>query len=188
MMALCTQGGNTLRSADSVDEASSIVEILTANDDYDPTTALLTLDEDSDLGQAPHFSHKAAEIISYASVLLGKPYRSGGKTVKGFDCSGFTSHVFGQFGISLNPSSSAQYLQGEKIDIADARPGDLIFFSGRSSSTSRVGHVGMIVDVDSSTGQVKFIHSASSGGVKYDTYPDGGYYTGRFIGTRRVID
>lgn len=188
MMALCTQGENTLRSTDSMDEASSIVEILTANDDYDPTTALLTLDAPGSDGFRPFFSHKAAEIIGYASNLLGKPYRSGGKTVKGFDCSGFTRYVFGQFGITLNASSSAQYLQGEKIDLADARPGDLIFFSGRRKSATRVGHVGMIVDVDSSTGQVKFIHSASSGGVKYDTYPDAGYYSSRFIGTRRVID
>lgn len=186
LIALCVSGANELPPSDYADNSSSIVEILTANDKFDSTTALLTLDETPSV--APAFSHKAEEIIGYASNLLGRPYRRGGKTVKGFDCSGFTSHIFGQFGVRLSASSSTQYLQGESIDIADARPGDLIFFSGRRISTSRVGHVGMIVDVDAATGKVKFIHSATSGGVKYDTYPDDGYYANRYIGTRRVID
>ena len=83
--------------------------------------------------------------------------------------------------------SSAQYTQGIGVPIGEIRPGDLLFFGGRRSGKARVGHVGMAVDVDES-GTVTFIHAATSGGIRYDRYPDGGYYSNRFIGARRVLE
>lgn len=172
----------------NTNEASSIVEILSHSGQFDPTTAMSLLDEGFLPEGLPVSSELTAGIISYATELLGRPYLRGGKTPSGFDCSGFTSHVFGKFGLSLSPSSSTQFTQGEEISIGEARPGDLIFFSGRRVSKTNIGHVGMIVDVVPSTGQVKFIHSASNGGVRYDVYPDDPYYNTRYIGIRRVLD
>ena len=127
------------------------------------------------------------EIIDYAKGFLGTRYRRGGKNPKGFDCSGFTSYVFRKFGYSLGPASYLQGTQGEKVDeTLDAQPGDLIFFSG-SRKSSRVGHVGMVVDVDRDNGTVSFIHASIQKGVVIDQYPDGGYYSHRFIGVRRVL-
>jgi len=165
-----------------------IVKILsaTAKTGDDPTTVMLMPDDG--FSQTPLFDHPLAqEMIDYAASHLGRPYRSGGKGPAGFDCSGFTSYVFKKFGYSLNPSSSMQYTQGEPVDIRLVRPGDLLFFSGRRISTTRVGHVGMVVDVDDATGKVKFIHSATGGGIRYDTYPDEPYYRQRFIGARRIL-
>lgn len=130
-------------------------------------------------------SELAEHIIEYAANYLGRPYRAGGKGPSVFDCSGFTSYVFGQHGISLSASSSAQYLQGEKLTLEEVQPGDLLFFSG-SRGGRTVGHVALAVEVDN--GKIRFIHAARTGGIRYDTYPDGGYYSQRYLGARRVIE
>lgn len=147
--------------------------------EFDPTTAFLinnNIDESTQLG-----SH----ITDFAAGYLGKPYRRGAKGPSAFDCSGFTSYVFKQFGISLGASSQAQYTQGEAIDLLDAQPGDLIFFSGSRISKTRVGHVGIIVDIDDD-GRATFIHAALSGGIRYDVTTDP-YYSKRLIGAKRMI-
>lgn len=124
------------------------------------------------------------DMIAYARKYMGLRYRRGGKTPKGFDCSGFTGYIFNQFGIKLKASSSAQYTQGEEVKKGDLRPGDLVFFGGRAARKSRVGHVGMVTHVNDD-GTFKFIHSANSSGitVSRSTEP---YYSRRYIGARRV--
>lgn len=128
-----------------------------------------------------------SDMLSFASQYKGLRYRRGGKTPKGFDCSGFTSYVFSQFGMKLKASSAAQYTQGEKVDNADLQPGDLVFFSGRAVSKTRVGHVGhvgLVTDVNPD-GTFRFIHSSNSQGivVSDSTEP---YYSRRYIGAKRV--
>lgn len=126
------------------------------------------------------------DLVDYAKNFIGTRYRRGAKGPKAFDCSGFTSYVFRKFGYNLSPASHLQGTQGESIKLDEVRPGDLIFFSGRGAG-SRVGHVGMVVDFNPDNGVVKFIHASTSKGVRIDNYPDGGYYSRRFIGVRRVI-
>lgn len=155
----------------------------------DPTTIFLDM-SDSDGAFAiadPDTDRLAGDIIDYARKFLGRPYRRGSKGPSAFDCSGFTSYVFRNFGYSLSASSGDQYTQGRAVSTDEIRPGDLLFFGGRSSGKNRVGHVGMAVDVDPETGAVTFIHAATSGGIRYDRYPDGGYYSRRYIGARRVL-
>ncbi|WP_290455605.1 C40 family peptidase [Paramuribaculum intestinale] len=129
-----------------------------------------------------------AEMVEYAKRYLGCRYRRGSKGPKAFDCSGFTSHVYGKFGFSLGRASRLQGTQGTKISLEDAKVGDLIFFSGRRVSKSTIGHVGMVIDVDPAKGTLKFIHASCSQGVVVTNYPDGGYYSRRFISVRRVIE
>ncbi|MDE6240444.1 MAG: C40 family peptidase [Muribaculaceae bacterium] len=127
----------------------------------------------------------ANDIISYANRYLGKPYRRGGKGPNAFDCSGFTSFVFRHFDKALGASSRDQYRQGESVATSDVRPGDLLFFSTRRAG-KKVGHVGIAVDV-APDGKISFIHAAIRGGIRVDTYPDGGYYSHHYIGARRVL-
>lgn len=162
-------------------------------DYFNSTTELITLDDEAreelaELGIdiAGGNDELAGQIIEYAEQHLGRPYRSGAKGPSAFDCSGFTSYIFKNYGISLSPSSRTQYTQGTKIDKDEIRPGDLLFFGGRAGGKT-VGHVALAVDVDDN-GRVKFIHAASKKGIRYDTYPDGGYYSKRFLGARRVIE
>jgi len=125
-----------------------------------------------------------SNLIDFAKKHLSIRYRSGGTTKRGFDCSGFTRFCFSQFGVSLPHSSAAQGSVGKPVDKADAQPGDLILFKGHSSRSSQIGHVGLITEVVGD--QIKFIHSAWNGGVRYD-YLHASYYQHRFVGVRRVV-
>jgi cell wall-associated NlpC family hydrolase len=124
-----------------------------------------------------------SDVINFASKHLSIRYRAGGTTPKGFDCSGFTRFCFSKFGIDLPHSSAAQGSVGQKVEQKSARPGDLIFFKGHSADGDAIGHVGLITDVVGK--QIKFIHSAWGGGIRFD-HLHTSYYRNRFVGIRRV--
>lgn len=126
------------------------------------------------------------DMVEYSRRFIGTRYRSGGKTPAGFDCSGFTGFVFRHFGITLGASSSIQALQGEAVDPTNLRPGDLLFFS-RGAKSNRVGHVGMVTEVDSITGHTRFIHATTRNGVIESSYPADPHYRARFISARRIL-
>lgn len=127
-----------------------------------------------------------ADLLGYAKSFMGIRYVHGGKSPKGFDCSGFTSYVFSQFGYELSPSSVGQYGQGDKIGKDEIMPGDLLFFKGRNASSGRVGHVGIAVESNPVTGEVTFIHAAIGGGIRIDKISTP-YYATRYVGARRVL-
>lgn len=131
--------------------------------------------------EAPEY---ISDMLGHAATFIGTRYRSGGKKPGGFDCSGFTSYIFRQFGISLNASSRSQYTQGCEISTDQLRPGDLVFFSGRAASHKRVGHVGIVTEI-CPDGTFKFIHSACSKGVVI-SHSQESYYSRRYVGARRV--
>jgi cell wall-associated NlpC family hydrolase len=143
-------------------------------------TQVHTVTEESFYEQLPIVS----DVIGFARKHLAVRYRSGGTSIRGFDCSGFTRFCFSKFGIALPHSSAAQGNVGEAVEKKDAQPGDLILFKGHSSGSSRIGHVGLITEVIGN--KIKFIHSAWNGGVRYD-YLDADYYQRRFVGVRRVV-
>lgn len=123
------------------------------------------------------------DLLTEARKHIGKPYVHGAKGPRSFDCSGFSSYVYSQFGYSLSPSSRTQYTQGVSVSRKNLRKGDLVFFTSRRSGKN-VGHVGIVVSADNETGNFKFIH-ASIKGVKISDFE--GYYVGRYIGAKRII-
>ncbi len=131
-------------------------------------------------------STEQEKIISFGKKYLGRPYRSGGKGSRSFDCSGFTSFVYGNFGVKLAPSS---YLQDEQVPNVKKRedllPGDLVFFEGRSHN-GRVGHVGIVTEI-SDNGNFKFIHSACGKGVTISNSRED-YYASRYLRGGRVLN
>lgn len=128
-------------------------------------------------------SQLISDLLKEANRHIGKPYRHGMKGPNAFDCSGFSSYVYKQFGYSISPASRAQYLEGEKVERKELRKGDLVFFTSRSSGRN-VGHVGIVVSANNETGDFKFIH-ASISGVKISDCS--GYYANRYVGARRII-
>ena len=123
------------------------------------------------------------DLLSEAKSHIGKRYVHGAKGPSAFDCSGFSSYVYKQFGYSISPSSRTQYTEGVAVKKGDLRKGDLVFFTSRSSGNN-VGHVGIVVSADNESGRFKFIH-ASIKGVKISE--NVGYYEGRYVGARRII-
>lgn len=125
---------------------------------------------------------KADAIIAYAKTFLGVPYRYGGTTPSGFDCSGFINYIFGNFGFSLVRTSYGLAELGETIKLSDIQPGDLMFFKGSNVNSTSVGHVALVIEVTPST--IKFIHSAN-GGVRIDNFKTE-YYIRRYVKTKRL--
>lgn len=124
-------------------------------------------------------------IIQTAMKFIGTRYRRGTAGPKTFDCSGFTSYIFGKMNILLSRSSRDQYRQGEAVKkIADLKRGDLVFFGG-SRATRSVGHVGIVTEVAEDGKSFNFVHAACSG-VKVDNSKSS-YYSRRYIGARRVL-
>jgi len=95
----------------------------------------------------PTLGERAVQI---AAQELGVPYRYGGSSPSGFDCSGLTSWVYGRLGIELPHNAAAQYGYGTPVDLAHLEPGDLVFFHG-------LGHVGLYV------GNGRMIHAPQTG-------------------------
>lgn len=142
---------------------------------------IITTEESGEAGDPVYIN----DLLDYARSFKGLRYRRGGKTSAGFDCSGFTGHVFGEFGIKLLADSRSQYTQGDAVERHDLRPGDLVFFTGRSAASKRVGHVGIVTSVDDATGRFRFIHSANSTGITESSSTEP-YYSRRYLGARRI--
>jgi len=123
-------------------------------------------------------------ILTFSKQYLGRPYRGGGKGPNSFDCSGFTSFVFSNFGIKLGSSSGDQAEQLPTIAKNDILPGDLVFFNGYRRG-SRVGHVGLVVSKHEN-GEFDFIHSASSAGISI-SHSESSYYARRYVKAGRVF-
>lgn len=124
------------------------------------------------------------DLLSEANKHLGKPYRHGMKGPNAFDCSGFTSYVYKQFGYSISPASRMQCYEGTPVDRKNLRKGDLVFFTSPRSGKA-VGHVGIVVEANNETGDFSFVH-ASLKGVKVSECE--GYYANRYVTARRIIE
>jgi len=128
-------------------------------------------------------SEDALNIINTAFDYYGGAYVWGGtKLGTGVDCSGFTLRIFEKYGYMLPRLSSEQASAGTKVDsMAEAKPGDLLFFHGyrNGTVTAGVGHVAIYI------GNGKMIHAASEArGITVDTYN----FLEEPIGIRRIIN
>ena len=122
-----------------------------------------------------------SEIANYALTFVGYPYVYGGSSPSGFDCSGFTSYVYAQFGISLNRSASNQLDNGTPVSMSELQPGDLVLFKKSGTGSKRASHVGIYI------GGNQFVHaSTSTVGVIVSNMSDA-YYTSGFVGGRRLV-
>lgn len=115
-------------------------------------------------------------VVSKAKQYIGSRYVYGGSSPSGFDCSGFTSYVYKQFGVSLNRTAAGQYSNGTAVSKTQLQPGDLVMF-GKSG----INHVGIYI------GGGQMVHAANpSRGVTIDTI-NSGYYANNYVGARRVM-
>ena len=132
-------------------------------------------------------TNKRDRIVNYALSLIGTPYVYAGNSRNGFDCSGFTTHVFDQNGVSIKRSSGLQANEGIAVNRNEASPGDLVIFTGTDEAVREPGHVGIVISEPGDT--IEFVHSSSSrseGGVKISKV-EGTGYDARFLEIRRVL-
>ncbi|HTM31976.1 MAG TPA: NlpC/P60 family protein [Vicinamibacterales bacterium] len=115
-------------------------------------------------------------LSSTALSLRGAPYRNGGSTPDGFDCSGFVQYVFGLNGLAVPRGTREQFGIGHSIDRNHLAPGDLVFFSTVAPGAS---HVGIAI------GNGEFVHAPSSRGVVRVERLSADYWRRRYIGARR---
>lgn len=121
----------------------------------------------------------ADSLIRDALDFRGIPYRWGGTTSDGFDCSGFVQHIFFRAGFSIPRQAKTQFKVGESIADSDLIAGDLVFFSTYSSGPS---HVGIYM------GNGEFVHASSGEGCVTVTPLSKRYYANRYLGARRVLN
>ena len=125
--------------------------------------------------QSNHRERVLMEIIKY----MNTPYKFGGNSISGIDCSAFTQTVFRDaLSIPIHRSAREQYTQGEIIDEKnELKFGDLVFFNTRRRV--RPGHVGIYI------GENLFAHASTKLGVTVSSL-DHNYYSARYMGARRI--
>ena len=129
---------------------------------------------------------RPAALIAFAKTLIDVPYKyASTDPSEGFDCSGFITYIFNHFDIAVPRSSVGFTNMGKTIDLQNARPGDLILFTGTDSSIRVVGHMGLVVS--NNNGLLEFIHSTSGKAYGVVITPLKKYYMGRFEKVIRIF-
>lgn len=126
----------------------------------------------------------AFTVIQTAKSFRGTPYRFGGTTRAGMDCSALVYHSFYAVGLALPRRSEDQSKLGEKISLNKVKPGDVLFFAtGRKKS--EVTHSGIVTET--ANDEVRFIHASTSLGVTED-YLHSPYWSKVFLFAKRILD
>ena len=123
-----------------------------------------------------------SDLVHYSYEFMGIPYKWGGADEEGFDCSGFTSHVFKHVELPLPRVASDQYKYAKTIAAKRAHMGDLVFFSEGKEIT----HVGILVNQPNE--RKRMIHSSSSKGISVVDIDESDYWRSRLVGYGRVIE
>jgi len=123
------------------------------------------------------------KVIDIARSYTGVPYRWGGTTRSGMDCSGLLMTSFNQADLSIPRTTSEQVKIGKGVSLFKLQPGDLVFFAAKKSNPNKITHVGMVTEVKGKH-DVRFIHASTKlGVVENNIYSD--YYRRIFIKARR---
>jgi murein DD-endopeptidase len=128
----------------------------------------------SSVPEATPMQERATQI---ALTMVGKPYRYGGNTPAGFDCSGLVQYSFGRAGVRLARSTEQLRRASKKVPSGDLRRGDLLFFDQEGKDSS---HVAIYIGSD------RFVHAPSSGKLVHVADFTSRYWRTHFNEARRL--
>jgi cell wall-associated NlpC family hydrolase len=117
------------------------------------------------------------QAAGYAQTMVGKPYRYGGSSPKGFDCSGLVMYSYRQAGLALPHNTDQLRAAARPVRLAELRRGDLLFFNQEGK---KYGHVGIYV------GGGRFVHAPSSGKSVRSDRLDSPYWRRHLSEARRL--
>lgn len=115
-------------------------------------------------------------VATTARQMIGVPYHYGGHSPRGFDCSGLVFYAYRQAGLVVPRTSREQLRASRPLDLAEALPGDLVFFSTREKAS----HVGIYL------GGQRFVHAPSTGKAVEIQRLDHDYYRHHLIHIGRL--
>ncbi|MDO9552299.1 MULTISPECIES: C40 family peptidase [Rhodonellum] len=128
-------------------------------------------------------SKNVNQVVETARSYRGTPYRYGGTTRVGMDCSALIYHSFYSVGITMPRTSEAQSGMGKKVPTRNIEKGDVLFFA-TGKKKKKVTHAGIVTEA--SRGQVRFIHSSTSLGVTEDNLSNN-YWNKAYLFGRRMF-
>ena len=134
------------------------------------------------IGQNKKKQNKITLATKHAKSFIGTPYKYGGNSRNGIDCSSLIQQSYAKIGIEMPRTAQEQAKIGNKKVEGRVRPGDIVYFKFKQKR-EKWWHTGMITYVDQK--KIKFVHASSSRGVVEDTYND--YYKKHTKYFRRVI-
>jgi len=140
------------------------------------------------IDKIPAVTTPASQLLDFAKSFIGTRYRYASSNPNiGFDCSGFVSYVYKQFGFSGARSSVDFARKGKTIALSEAKLGDILIFTGTNTKSRTAGHVGIIYSKDED-GNIKFIHSSSGKANGVTITGLDGYYKSRFIKAVSILE
>lgn len=123
-------------------------------------------------------------VIQTAKTFRGTPYKYGGTTRAGMDCSALVFHSYQAVGLNLPRRSEDQSKLGQKVNLTQVKPGDLLFFA-TGKRRNQVTHSGIVTEA--AKDDVRFIHASSSLGVTED-YMSNSYWKRAFLFATRLLE
>lgn len=126
----------------------------------------------------------AFTVIQTAKSYRGTPYKYGGTTRAGMDCSALVFHSYQAIGMNLPRASAEQSKVGQKVNLTQVKPGDLLFFA-TGKRRNQVTHSGIVTEVGRD--DVRFIHASSSLGVTED-FMSNSYWKKAFLFATRLLE
>jgi len=123
------------------------------------------------------------QVVTTAQSFRGTPYRYGGTTRSGMDCSALLFQSFSSIGVTLPRTSTAQSKIGRRVALKGLQKGDMVFFA-TGKRRREITHAGIVSS--SFRGNIQFIHSSTSLGVTEDDIKSD-YWSKRFVLGRRVF-